>query len=324
MSRLMDKLHNAGEAQRAVEVHEEDVDSSSSHNTDSVDRQAHEVSSTCALFTRSRSDSSQADSNYSPKRRTRHVVSIYRNRGSDSDPPCSIAICPNQKAIAFGCKSGIELHWIDEEHSQDFYRWIEQDGAASNLHFLPPRVDVDTEQHLRLLSSLDWPPTESSPRFGENVSYALGAYTTRQEQRIIAGPDLLRDDLTPSTHPTSSVSHGFHNALPLSDGAHILITDPATHLLCLGTTYIRLFYLVPPECLNRPEYTSQDGLPCNSWGVKPPAPTHYRAANDLSSGPKIVAAYGDTLVLYSVPPDAFNCSPAFDLDDQVNSEWMHW
>ncbi len=38
---------------------------------------------------------------------------IYKNLCSVQDPPKSVAICPQRQCVAFGCNSGVELHWID-------------------------------------------------------------------------------------------------------------------------------------------------------------------------------------------------------------------
>lgn len=38
---------------------------------------------------------------------------LYANLGTSSDSPRSVAICPQRKCVAFGCRTGIELHWID-------------------------------------------------------------------------------------------------------------------------------------------------------------------------------------------------------------------
>lgn len=38
---------------------------------------------------------------------------VYKNLCSIHDPPKSVAICPQRQCVAFGCKTGVELHWID-------------------------------------------------------------------------------------------------------------------------------------------------------------------------------------------------------------------
>ena len=38
---------------------------------------------------------------------------IYRNLCTVQDPPISCAICPQKQCVAFGCRNGVELHWVD-------------------------------------------------------------------------------------------------------------------------------------------------------------------------------------------------------------------
>lgn len=51
-------------------------------------------------------DVSPVQDNAAPKR------CIYYNIGSPHDPPRSVAICPERRCTAFGCATGIELHWV--------------------------------------------------------------------------------------------------------------------------------------------------------------------------------------------------------------------
>ena len=90
----------------------------------------------------------------------------------------------------------------------------------------------------------------------------------------------------------------------MSDGHHILFTDNATGLLCLGSDrpvgslqrLSRKFVFEPPAVLNEFE----------SLGL----PQSYAAANSLDRGARIVGAYGSAIVLYSIPVDALRYSTA--------------
>jgi hypothetical protein len=94
------------------------------------------------------------------------------------------------------------------------------------------------------------------------------------------------------------------HAIPLSDGHHILFTDNATGLLCLGSDrpvgnlqrLSRKFVFEPPASLTLYESLS--------------LPQLYAASHYLDRGARIVAAFGSTIVLYSVPVDAFKYSTA--------------
>jgi hypothetical protein len=49
---------------------------------------------------------------------------IYKNLCSIHDPPTSVAICPQRQCVAFGCKTGVELHWIDALRGSTLSRYI--------------------------------------------------------------------------------------------------------------------------------------------------------------------------------------------------------
>jgi len=95
------------------------------------------------------------------------------------------------------------------------------------------------------------------------------------------------------------------HAIPLSDGHHIVFTDEETGILCLGADQpigsarklSRKFVLEPPRSLW-------------SYEQRPPATTVHAAAHNLDNGARIVAVYGDAIVLFSVPIDAFHYSTA--------------
>jgi hypothetical protein len=99
-----------------------------------------------------------------------------------------------------------------------------------------------------------------------------------------------------ASHRPGSPSCDHYHAVPLSDGYHVLFIDPANGLLTLGcdaplggpTKLLRKITFIPPE-LNA-------------------VPRLYSAAADVSQGVRIVVAYADTLVLYSVPPDVIRLS----------------
>ena len=103
-------------------------------------------------------------------------------------------------------------------------------------------------------------------------------------------------------HHVYDVDHSY--AVPLSDGHHILFTDNETGFLCLGSDkpagniqrLSRKFVFEAPGNLNHDN--------------EPVAPTVYAATQNLNNGVRIAAAYGSTIVLYSVPVDALKYSTA--------------
>ncbi|KAG9243389.1 hypothetical protein BJ878DRAFT_423731 [Calycina marina] len=226
--------------------------------------------------------------------------SLYHNICSEDDPPRSIAICPQRRCVAFGCSGGIELHWVDALTGVDLNRWFPLTAASDYLFFLPPRKSIDSAKKLRLISSAASPGERSAiaRRFtgasgldflhrhlGRNLeSSSIGTFKSHYNFfRFRSGRQL--------TH----ANH--YRAIPLSDGYHMLYTDPTTGLLCLGndapiggpTKLLRKMWFQGP-------YGEGSSIA-------------YASGADLSLGVKVVAAFGvdkeKSIWLYSVPADVF-------------------
>ncbi|KAF2094158.1 hypothetical protein NA57DRAFT_47243, partial [Rhizodiscina lignyota] len=210
--------------------------------------------------------------------------SIYRHLCSEDDPPRSVAICPQRRCVAFGCSAGIELHWVDALSGQSLNRWFPLTEPSDYLYFLPPRVGVDSTKKLRLISSAAHPILRRSYSTSQAwLSTLWGGF----------GFDSTRQPVAAVT-----VSHYDHyRAVPLSDGFHVLFTDPITGFLCLGTD-------APlggrTKLLRKIIFPSPPGVE--------KVPRLYCATCNLRYGPRIVAAYGGAVVLYCVPADTFRFS----------------
>ena len=210
------------------------------------------------------------------------IRSIYRNLCSEDDPPLSVAICPQRRCVAFGCSSGIELHWIDALTGQDLNRWFPLTTPSDFLYFLPPRFGVDSAKKLRLISSVSHSNKVSASRYGFYASH-VGASTPLLD-------DLRGNGYWYSHEMRKTCDH--YCAVPLSDGTHVLFTDPSTGLLCLGCDapagsaikLTRNFVCQGPS----------------GW-----VPMVYAAGSELRWGVRIVCAYGDRVWLYCVPGDLF-------------------
>lgn len=92
----------------------------------------------------------------------------------------------------------------------------------------------------------------------------------------------------------------------LTDKQHFLALDPESKLLALcsqalfgGPSKLNLIFLFVP-----PNETGRDG------GTILPGPSCFKAAANLDHGVRIVAVYGDFVVLFSVSVDALAASPA--------------
>ncbi|KAA6412168.1 MAG: hypothetical protein FRX48_04319 [Lasallia pustulata] len=182
--------------------------------------------------------------------------SLYRNLCSPDDPPVSVAICPQRRCVAFGCRAGIELHWVDGLTGQDLNRWFPLATAAGYLYFLPPRRGAESGKKLRLMASGAW-----------EVGLEAGA--------------------------RGAVESDHFQARPLSDGYHVLFTDPGTGLLCLGSDAP---LGGPTKLLRKVVFLGPRG-----GGV----PRLYAAGRELRWGVRVAVAYGERLWVFSVPPDVF-------------------
>ncbi|KAI5857886.1 hypothetical protein BZA05DRAFT_331627 [Tricharina praecox] len=234
----------------------------------------------------------------------------YSNLCSEEDPPQSVAICPQRRCVAFGCQGGIELHWVDALTGQDLNRWFPLTAPTDFLYFLPPRHGIDSTKKLRLISSAAH-PEEINPlarRFGVHRT-SIAYWGTTWEPRI-----------GQSDH---------FQAVPLSDGYHILFTDPVTGSLCLGsdapsggpTKLLRKIWLIPPEWPDEGKQeadfeaseedeegeqglaTLLDNLDCEPEQVRASV---YASGADLRYGVRIAAGYNDRVIFFSVSPDVFH------------------
>ncbi|KAK5076800.1 hypothetical protein LTR64_005720 [Lithohypha guttulata] len=243
-------------------------------------------------------------------------TSVYANLGTGSDSPRSVAICPQRKCVAFGCRGGIELHWVDKTTGTSLNRWFPLAAPSDHLYFLPQRPGSDSTKKLRLISSAA-DPLQSRParRASAPTKWKLrssypGHGRLQSMTRLFFGSLPFPSALSRSNSTLQednerqgilrTVDCDHYLAVPLSDGVNVLFTCPASGLLCLGsdaplggpTKLMRKVCMVPPAS-DTPEKAS--------------ALTCYRAGHDLRWGVRIVAAYDDgRVILYNIPLDCFN------------------
>ncbi|KAH6671091.1 hypothetical protein B0J14DRAFT_669970 [Halenospora varia] len=260
--------------------------------------------------------------------------SLYRNLCSEDDPPRSVAICPQRKCVAFGCSSGIELHWVDALTGQDLNRWFPLTAPSDYLFFLPPRRSVDSAKKLRLISSAARPSeraaigdTAFGGRTRNSPFWERFAWWLLHGQGILAGTRIAEP---PSRTLNGRIEYSDHyRAVPLSDGYHILFTDPVTGLLCLGSDAP---VGGPTKLLRKIWFQGPTGQG---------SPIAYAGGSSLRWGVRVAAAFGtgdeQSIWLFSVPGDIFaadqklnNLSggPAWSStsagSDHHNSEWLDW
>jgi hypothetical protein len=245
-------------------------------------------------------------------------TAIYRDLGSPGDIPRSVAICPSRKCVAFGCRLGIELHWVDALTGGDLCRWFPLAAPSDYLYFLPQRAGIDSSKKLRLISSAAGPSIPSTSRSESLPARLKLRADTHDRGRRQSMTRLFFGNLPfPASAVFSSVvRHGstreeeqqgvlrtvdcdHYQAIPLSDGSHMLYTDPVNGLLCLGsdaplggpTKLIRKAIFVPPPASN------------DDWAS---LMSCYNAGQDLQWGVQVVAAHRDgRIILYNVPADLF-------------------
>ncbi|EHY52172.1 hypothetical protein ABEF92_002801 [Exophiala dermatitidis] len=247
-------------------------------------------------------------------------TAIYTDLGSPEDPPRSVAICPNRKCVAFGCRLGIELHWVNALTGGDLSRWFPLAAPSDYLYFLPQRPGIDSRKKLRLISSAAGPMTRHASKADASTSRlvntpASAAYGRRQTlTRLFFGNLPFPTSATPvgsrsdPEMPTErdetqgvlrTVDCDHFRAVPISDGSHLLFTDPSSGLLCLGsdaplggpTKLVRKIMFMPPT----------------TESVGPSVPLVYSAGKALEWGLRVVSFYANgELVLFNVPSDLFH------------------
>jgi hypothetical protein len=198
---------------------------------------------------------------------------VYKNLCSIQDPPTSVAICPQRQCVAFGCKTGVELHWIDALRGSTLSRYM---PALCYQYTTAAQLTVACLRWFPLAAPSDYlyfvPPRDGEQR------------TSNTKLRLISS----------AGGAAEFVDADHYRAVPLSDG-HILFTDPESGHLYLGsdqpggpTKLQREFVFLPPS-----EQGAGKAADC------------YAAGHELRWGVRIVVAYGRTVMLYNLPPDDF-------------------
>ena len=231
---------------------------------------------------------------------------------------------------------------MDALTGQDLSRWFPLSSPSDYLYFLPARRGADTAKKLRLISSAtgllnplhpdghtveDFRTNIVSPDRTDTASYregsatVMGGYRTatagfqQQTRPLCIRSRAFRDGRISdggAIRTVSARSTDHYRAIPLSDGYHILFTDPRSGCLCLGTD-------APVGSVTR--------LLRKVWFRPPPAaispiPILYAAGSDTRHGVRVVGTFaaasssGSTdddmeppkqmIAFFTVPPDLFH------------------
>lgn len=192
---------------------------------------------------------------------------------------------------------------MDVVTGQPFNRFFPLAGSSDYLYFLPSRGGHKATK-LRLISSaMHEEQRQAESRRGSSLSSFWGCPAFSGSHT----PPITKAD-SRSTVPKHDIGHC--HAVPLSDGYHIIFTDTATDLLCMGSdmplgspTRLNRRFVFEPPCWDQSEGAN------DRWG-KVPIPSTYCSSTDLSYGVHIAACYGPHIVLYTVPLDSFMFSSA--------------
>ncbi|KIW98847.1 uncharacterized protein Z519_00510 [Cladophialophora bantiana CBS 173.52] len=256
------------------------------------------------------------------------ATAVFTDLGSEDDQPRSVAICPSGNSVAFGCRMGLELHWVNVLAGVHFSRWLPLAAPSDYLYFLPRRRGVDSGRKLRLISSAAGPAaqqlvrSDSTPAkwkywptpaaFGRrqsltrlffgNLPFPTPAGDSGESSSSASPP---RPDQVQGVLRTIECDH-FH-AIPVSDGIHLIFIHPGHGSLCLGsdaslggpTNLVSKIVFIPPP----------------GQGHQKPTPRRYAVGKALGWGLRLVVVYDDDqVVLYSIPSDVFG-----QLQDQRSS-----
>ncbi|KAJ5484408.1 hypothetical protein N7453_012362 [Penicillium expansum] len=253
---------------------------------------------------------------------------FFYNICTVENPPRTVALFPGRPIVAFGCAAGIEIHSVNEKTRNEQRKHFTLPQPSEILHFLPSSPETPSE--LRLISSLSGPgfheckcPPSPSPSSSSSSISSPKLDSKNNQFHFLADIQSFNRRRIPHAPSRSFVraTHCHHyRAVPINDGFQIMFIEPRTNLLCIGTdapiggptSLTRAFVCIPPPFSN-----AQDGQiktpppsPSPSNTTPPPAdlpvPTTFTAGSDLRWGLRVVAAYGDRLVLYSIPLDVFN------------------
>jgi hypothetical protein len=127
---------------------------------------------------------------------------------------------------------------VDALTGQDLSRWFPHKAPSDYLYFLPPKPGVDSAKELRLISSAGRPGENSviAERYGgiKSGTQASPFWGAQPGQHGKGPADVASANCAGLSTPGRDNSDHYR-AIPLSDGYHILFTDPSTGLLSLGS-----------------------------------------------------------------------------------------
>ncbi|KAG7007160.1 hypothetical protein G7Y79_00011g030580 [Physcia stellaris] len=215
---------------------------------------------------------------------------MFRNVCSTDHPPLSVAVSPQRLCVAFGCTTGIELHWKDLVSDQKQNRWFPSEKSSEYLYFLAPRLD-DTSRQLRLISS------SASPEERASILERLAPHEVAEIENAMVLESMSDLGFHDDHNQRNRDKPSYYKAKPCSDGWHVLFLDAESGHVSLGVDN------QDDETIGKRLSTMATFLRPNGQECKP---TCYAVATELSWGPRIVVGYEDgNVYVFSVPADIF-------------------
>lgn len=203
------------------------------------------------------------------------LSSVFYHLGSGIDSPISVAICAQRRCVAFGCSGAVELHWVDAFTGQELNRRFSIPTGAEILYFFPERNE---ERKIKLVGSGAVPAV-----------WGVAGKEGRLES--------ARDD------PSAAGGIDYYNAIPLSDGAHVLFADRSSAQLCLGIETPPTTMTIDAGYMRLDTRVIFDGPLAENGNRGRTAPRIYETARDLRWGGRVVVGFGDEVWVFAVPGD---------------------
>ncbi|MCJ1426381.1 hypothetical protein MMC29_004284, partial [Sticta canariensis] len=204
------------------------------------------------------------------------LSSVFYHLGSGIDSPVSVAICAQRRCVAFGCSGAVELHWVDAFTGQGLNRRFSIPAGGEILYFFPERKEG---RKMRLV--------------GSGAVPAVGGVAGEGGQLESARANL-----------SAAGRIDYYNAIPLSDGTHVLFADRTSAQLCLGIETPPTTMTIDAGYLRLETRVIFDGPLMENGNRGRTVPRIYETARDLRWGGRVVVGFGDEVWVFAVPGDA--------------------
>lgn len=162
-----------------------------------------------------------------------------------------MAIGPDHRCVAVGCRKSTELHWVDMKTKQNHRKYLPMSQPSDILHFMTR--DCANSRELRLVTSQAGPgilECQCHDPANGNGPHACKLHFLADAHSFGCGAAGNASNI--GSVRATQCQH--YRAIPASDGIHILFVEPRSGLLCVGsdspigrpTSLTRALVCVPP------------------------------------------------------------------------------